>query len=151
MELHLDGNRNIQRCDSLDTCDDSSGKDTVVDEEFSLKDKITGCNLFNCIRNKDVLRITCCILWDPQLANQVLEELIAEPNFAPFGCHTMSVLLEDSSLLDMNHTKTVTSIISVTDIDTNQSRDLLNTSLHSFVFIFVFICINLHLICIYLY
>ena len=53
----------------------------------SALDKASGINLFDTVINQNTLRIACCILWQPELAQDILSEFISEPAFNTNGSH----------------------------------------------------------------
>eukprot|EP01084_Bolivina_argentea_P307348 531202_1 len=61
---------------------------------------IQGRNLFDQVQNKDVLRIVATMLWNKDLANNVLEELLHNPRFSMYGIHAKNIA--DTIAKEMN-------------------------------------------------
>ena len=56
-------------------------------ESISEHNKASGINLFDTVENANTFRIACCILWEPQLAHDVLLEFVRNPCFEVDGIH----------------------------------------------------------------
>lgn len=65
-----------------------------VQPDMNANELLKGQSLFNKIKNKDVLRVVCTVLWDSSLANNVLEEFLQAPRFSMFGIHAQKIAKE---------------------------------------------------------
>eukprot|EP00485_Elphidium_margaritaceum_P006885 CAMPEP_0202699612 /NCGR_PEP_ID=MMETSP1385-20130828/12838_1 /ASSEMBLY_ACC=CAM_ASM_000861 /TAXON_ID=933848 /ORGANISM="Elphidium margaritaceum" /LENGTH=574 /DNA_ID=CAMNT_0049356591 /DNA_START=94 /DNA_END=1818 /DNA_ORIENTATION=- len=52
---------------------------------------LQGRSLFDEVTNKDTLRIVATLLWEKDLANNVLEELLHNPRFSMYGIHAKNI------------------------------------------------------------
>eukprot|EP00486_Rosalina_sp_Unknown_P000703 CAMPEP_0201571506 /NCGR_PEP_ID=MMETSP0190_2-20130828/14313_1 /ASSEMBLY_ACC=CAM_ASM_000263 /TAXON_ID=37353 /ORGANISM="Rosalina sp." /LENGTH=655 /DNA_ID=CAMNT_0047996241 /DNA_START=79 /DNA_END=2046 /DNA_ORIENTATION=- len=90
--------------------------------ELSANELIQGRNLFNEVQNKDALRIVATMLWESDLANAVLEELLHNARYSMFGIHAKNMVAQLHQEMNLGTTPSYDNE-STPVIDENQEHD----------------------------
>ena len=110
--------RGTRRSIDMDNEDDyDSGYQVQTANEL-----IQGRNLFNQVQNKDALRIVATMLWDSNLANAVLEELLHNARFSMYGIHAKNIADQLRQEMNLGTTASYDNE-STPAIDENQEHD----------------------------
>eukprot|EP01083_Nonionella_stella_P284875 969761_1 len=116
---------NINRSGARRSIDMDNEQEYNSGYKLSANELIQGRNLFDQVTNKDVLRIVATMLWDTNLANNVLEELLHNPRFSMYGIHAKNIA--DTIAKEMNLNPTSPGPQSSYD-DTNTNTNNTNTN-----------------------